>query len=464
MQKLTLCAIVRNEADNIVDCLKSVQGIVDAMVVVDTGSTDDTVALAEAAGAQVVKQPWCDDFSAARNAALQHVSGGFVLVLDADERLGPNAGSILREALQKPSFDCARLPLYNARSTDASLESVVGGMSMGPPLLLERLFRFTPDLAWQGVVHEHVTKWASKGRKIVTMQAPIVHYGGIAEVRERLQKSERNRHLLEQACVTEPENPTYLTYLAEDLFQAKEFDRCVEIVERAWDQIASLHSKGCAAPNATASATLRTYLLLKAGDHEGAIATIEQAQAWSGHHPNLHLLRAIIEERLWERDPDKLRGPSRLRRTVKECQQSLSFAGKSLLAVAMPGATDWAAYTHKGMAQLRMNKPQEALRSFDLALEHKPAHVEAAFGRAEALILCGKADLALPALEPLLHPEVADGWILAAWAGYQFGSIQDVWELTKQARSIARNRAPLAAHRQQILTELEAEGQADHCQ
>ncbi|NUP96812.1 MAG: glycosyltransferase family 2 protein, partial [Planctomycetaceae bacterium] len=110
MQRLTLCVIAKNEEAMLSDCLASVRGLADAIVVVDTGSSDRTVEIAREHGAKVVHHEWSEDFAAARNAALPHVSSGFLLVLDADERLGPGARSALRKALRHDDFDCGLLP------------------------------------------------------------------------------------------------------------------------------------------------------------------------------------------------------------------------------------------------------------------------------------------------------------------------------------------------------------------
>ena len=81
---LSLSMIVRNEAERLERCLASVAGFVDEMVVLDTGSSDATIAIAAGCGAVVHQLPWPGDFAPARNAALQHVRGDWVLVLDAD--------------------------------------------------------------------------------------------------------------------------------------------------------------------------------------------------------------------------------------------------------------------------------------------------------------------------------------------------------------------------------------------
>jgi glycosyltransferase involved in cell wall biosynthesis len=83
--RLALVMIARDEASAIARALESARPYVDRMIVLDTGSVDDTRAIAKACGAQVHEFAWCDDFAAARNAALAHSDARWNLVLDADE-------------------------------------------------------------------------------------------------------------------------------------------------------------------------------------------------------------------------------------------------------------------------------------------------------------------------------------------------------------------------------------------
>src|SRR2546423_252783 len=89
--RVSLCVIAKNEAANLAQCLAPLAGIVDEILVVDTGSTDDTKLIARSHGARVVDFAWCDDFSAARNQWLAHASGDWIFWLDADDRVAPSS-------------------------------------------------------------------------------------------------------------------------------------------------------------------------------------------------------------------------------------------------------------------------------------------------------------------------------------------------------------------------------------
>jgi glycosyltransferase involved in cell wall biosynthesis len=101
MTKLSLCTIVKNEEKSLPSCLASVKDVVDEIIVLDTGSTDKTVEIAQQARAKVYHFPWGDDFAAARNEALKYVQGEWVLVLDADEVLTEEIVPQLKQVIQR---------------------------------------------------------------------------------------------------------------------------------------------------------------------------------------------------------------------------------------------------------------------------------------------------------------------------------------------------------------------------
>src|ERR1700743_622324 len=115
---LSVCFITRNEEKNLPRALASVRGIADEVIVADTGSTDRTGQLAKEPGPVVCHFPWCDDFSAARNAAISHAHGDWILWLDADEELLPESFDELRASLERKDAHAYFIPFQDLKQAD----------------------------------------------------------------------------------------------------------------------------------------------------------------------------------------------------------------------------------------------------------------------------------------------------------------------------------------------------------
>ncbi|MEC2873313.1 glycosyltransferase family 2 protein, partial [Bacillus cereus] len=98
---ISLCMIVKNEESNIANCLKSAQGVVDEIIIVDTGSTDDTIAICETFNAKILNFKWNNSFAEARNFGLKQAKGDWILWLDADEEIDIEDGKKLKKCLKK---------------------------------------------------------------------------------------------------------------------------------------------------------------------------------------------------------------------------------------------------------------------------------------------------------------------------------------------------------------------------
>jgi GT2 family glycosyltransferase/Tfp pilus assembly protein PilF len=194
---LSVCLIVKNEERFLGRCLASVKGLAHQIVVVDTGSTDRTVEIAREHGAQVHAFAWCDDFSAARNAALEHATGDWVLMVDADEELPAEQQAALRKLLRAPEVIAWRLPLQDVGSEAEGCNYV------------PRLFRNAPGFFYAGRVHEQVfasievrrQEWGLDTR---LGDATLRHYGYTKELTLERDKVGRNLRLLEQAILEMP--------------------------------------------------------------------------------------------------------------------------------------------------------------------------------------------------------------------------------------------------------------------
>src|SRR5262249_42101700 len=142
--RLSVFLITKNEEQFIGRCLESIRDVADQIVVADTGSADWTRDIASRYDAEVISVTWNDDFSAARNAALERVTGGWVLRVDADEELLPNQREHLLAAMRDPKAIAHRLPMIDKGREEE-------GVSYVP-----RLFRNAPGLFYVGRVHEQV--------------------------------------------------------------------------------------------------------------------------------------------------------------------------------------------------------------------------------------------------------------------------------------------------------------------
>lgn len=134
--------IVRDEEEQLPGCLSSIRDIVDEIVVVDTGSRDRTVEIAEKFGARVHTHDWRGDFARARNAGLERTRGAWVLSVDADERLRPISRPTVRRAL------------LNAR--EVALRVRLEPFPGATPYWESRLWRSDPRIRFAGQLHERV--------------------------------------------------------------------------------------------------------------------------------------------------------------------------------------------------------------------------------------------------------------------------------------------------------------------
>jgi len=141
---LSVCMIVRDEEKMLPRCLKSVRDVADELIVVDTGSRDNTISIARDFGAKVFHFKWCDDFAAARNESLKHANGDWILEMDADEELPRSSIHPLKEAIRNP-----RRLAYIVKCDDGPKAPQRLGW-------IGRLFRNHPSVRYSRPYHESV--------------------------------------------------------------------------------------------------------------------------------------------------------------------------------------------------------------------------------------------------------------------------------------------------------------------
>lgn len=224
MIRISLCMIVKDEEEHLPAALESVKGIADEIVVVDTGSTDGTIAIAERWGAKLVCSEWKDDFAAARNEAIERASGQWIMCLDADERLDPASGKLIPGLIGRGDVDGYEFTIVSR--TDAGETLVDRRLS---------LFRNKPQYRFVGAIHEQIPAetFAASGRKLESSDAVIHHDGYLDSVVRRKNKRRRNEELIRKQLEAEPGHPHLLYSLAAELMQRESHGEAACHLEKA---------------------------------------------------------------------------------------------------------------------------------------------------------------------------------------------------------------------------------------
>jgi tetratricopeptide (TPR) repeat protein len=197
--RVSLCMIVRNEEAHLPACLQSVRDLVDEMIVVDTGSTDRTRAIAAQLGARVLDFPWVDDFAAARNESLHHATGAWIFWLDADERLD-NANR------QKLRTLFANLPDANVAYNMTQRSELEPSTYSAAQVDHVRLFRNHPEIRWQYRVHEQILAAVRRSGGDLVRTDIIIEHAGFQDPALQEGKVERNLRLLEREAGGRPDD------------------------------------------------------------------------------------------------------------------------------------------------------------------------------------------------------------------------------------------------------------------
>ncbi len=226
---LSACLIAKNEENTLPKCLDSLRGVADEIILVDTGSTDKTVEIAKSFGCKVYYFAWINDFAAARNEALRHASGEFILVIDADEFFEESHKQKLREFLSTTDAEGIFITVKNYLGSLSNLTSVMG-------IRVMRLFR--RGHFYSGSIHEQVAdSVARSGRPITTLDVDLHHLGYTEEFLRTRNKSTRNTVLLEEELAQDPDNLFQRSNLIAEYVLQRDWQKCTDLARDTWNII-----------------------------------------------------------------------------------------------------------------------------------------------------------------------------------------------------------------------------------
>ncbi|NPV73033.1 MAG: glycosyltransferase [Pelotomaculum sp.] len=279
-ETVSLCLIAKDEEEFILSCINSVKHLVDEIVVVDTGSRDQTARLAREAGARVYDFNWPGDFALARNYALEQAVSGWILVLDADEVLDYVTVEDFNRLLCVCDVEGYFLHIKNYLGTgqEVAWDQVV------------RLFRNKPAYRFTGAIHEQVAPAilnANGGRGLAAAPLVINHYGYLKAQLLKKDKFKRNTIIIKRALENNPDDPFLLYSLAVEHYQKGEISKGVDCFEKALVRMRGPEGY-------FEDVVLNIALgLLKLGRTERLIEFVSKSLEMFPEHPELFLLRGL---------------------------------------------------------------------------------------------------------------------------------------------------------------------------
>ncbi|MFB5764127.1 glycosyltransferase [Paenibacillus medicaginis] len=292
---ISLCMIVKNEEEYLPKCLGSVQGVVDEIIIVDTGSTDATIAIARAYGAKVIPMPWQDSFADARNRGFEEATGDWILWLDADEEMDVDEAGKLKELLNREAIREQKIEGIQL----VFCHHVEGGGTEEVQLL--RMVRNRPQYRFEGRIHEQILPGMLKcnpGLQLGQVDIHVHHYGYLLKNIIAQDKKRRNRTLLQQVMAESPENPEYFYYWGVELLRMNDLEEALGSMEVFLKRAPSNIGKGIL----TSAHKYRLMVLKDLGRYHDLIRDSKESIALFPRFTDLYHLKAIGYSSLGEID------------------------------------------------------------------------------------------------------------------------------------------------------------------
>lgn len=372
--------IVKDEAEHLPACLAGIEPVVDELVIVDTGSSDDTVAIARRYGAEVHHFPWINDFAAARNESIRHANGRYILWLDADDRIETRELEKIRKIRRN-------LPMEILQSY--ALQVICRNRSgQGVTYYQLRIFPNVAGVQFEGTVHEEVVPSLHHlGIGIKKVEIAILHTG-YSDAAALYEKAGRNLAVMKRDGSCSPRTAAGHARMAQCYFGIRDYDTCIRHLLDARTM------GGKSAPFYKKSYATLADCYLQTDQGDAAVELLHQALAeypdnWYMHYllgaamvltGNImeavpHLETALGSPREVEDIPVLSGIEARIRYYLGRCHDRMGRheAAADMISQAMasaPGDPDILQAHGKMMA--RQGRFDEALRSLEKARESVP--------------------------------------------------------------------------------------------
>lgn len=212
MATLSLCMIVKNEENNLARCLNLCKNLFDEIIIVDTGSTDNTKNIAKKYTAKIFDLAWQNDFSIARNYSFSKATSEYIMWLDADDVISKTALKKLIELKKSLTQDVYMLKYNIAFCNNKPTFSYYR----------ERILKNCPLAIWQGVVHECITPFG----KVQRLNIAINHK------KANSNNSSRNLKIYQELIKTKELSPREQYYYGRELYDHRKYKKCIRVLNK----------------------------------------------------------------------------------------------------------------------------------------------------------------------------------------------------------------------------------------
>ncbi len=293
--RLSLCMIVRDSSRTLPACLESIRPWVDEMIIVDTGSVDETPRIVESFGGRLFHFPWCDDFSAARNESLRHARGDWLFWMDSDDTITPDCGRGLRRLAdcEVPRHILGFVMQVHCPGTDED-----GDPDYDETMVDHvKLFRNRPGLRFDHRIHEQILPAIrAAGGEVAWTDLFVVHSGSDQSPAGQAKKFERDFRILNLELAERPEHPFTLFNLGMTYCHASRFAEAVEYLMRG------IARSGAGEPHLRKAFALLAYALMRLGRHADAMEAIRRGRTLFPRDTELRFREGVLLHELGRLD------------------------------------------------------------------------------------------------------------------------------------------------------------------
>jgi tetratricopeptide (TPR) repeat protein len=415
--RLSLCMIVRDSARTLPAALESIRPWVDEMVIVDTGSLDETPRIVESYGGRLFHFPWPDSFSVARNESLRHARGDWIFWMDSDDTIPPECGRKLRRLID--------------RDVPASVVGYViqvhcpGGDEDGDPAcdvtMVDhvKLFRNRPELRFDGRIHEQILPAirASSG-EVAWTDIYVVHSGSDQSKAAQEKKRERDLRLLHLELAERPEHPFTLFNLGMTHVHGSRFEEAVDYLRHG------IARSGPEEAHLRKAFALLVYALMRLGRRDEALSESRRGREMFPRDVELRFREGVLLHELGRLDESRRAYlevlSAREERHFASVDRALTgFKARQNLAVVAGDLGDFA----------------EAERQWREVTLEAPKYRAGWRGLAETMIRCGRSAKADALAEGLLRDGTLriEGLVIKGQTAVRSGRLADARDALDRA-------------------------------